>query len=172
MARPLLASIRRKLEQLGLYEGNDVTTRLGRASALVMLIAVVFGAAKINVGMSRGKPVAFLVVLTVVAAVTAVAFLNAPQRRSRTGDDVLRMLRDRYAALEATARTRSESVTPNDLALSVGLFGVAVLYGTAHASLVRAMAPQSSGDGSGGGSDGGGGCGGGCGGGGCGGCGG
>ena len=172
MARPVLASIRSNLEQLGLLESGDVRARVGMASAVVMLASVVLGIAKISVGVSRGRPVAFLVLLTAVAAIAAFVFLMNAPRRSRTGDEMLRALRKRYAALEATARSRAESVTADDLALTVGLFGVAVLDRTPHSSLARTMGPApSSSDGSSGSScSGGSGCGGG--GGGCGGCGG
>ncbi len=170
MARPVLASIRSNLEQLGLLESGDVRARVGMASAVVMLTAVVLGVAKISVGVSRGRPVSFLVILTIIATYAAFSFLMNPPRRSRTGDEMLRSLRKRYAALEATARSRAESVTADDLALTVGLFGVAILERTPHASLARTMVPApSSGDGSSG-SCGSSGCGGG--GGGCGGCGG
>jgi hypothetical protein len=165
--------------------------------AIPVFALLLLGISKILVGMSRGKPVGFLVVLCFITAIIGWCFLQVPvQQRSRYGDRILAKLRTQHANLRTAKATNSLEAEPQ-LALAFALFGAVILKGSPLANLTRDLyAPLSSsyskrssrsgsgstgiwwggsdgGGDSGGGDGGGGGCGGGgCGGGGCGGCGG
>ncbi|HSI07119.1 MAG TPA: TIGR04222 domain-containing membrane protein [Rariglobus sp.] len=137
---------------------------------LIASIPVVLGVIKIGVGLSRGKPVEFLVVLCIASTVAVfIGFARAPWS-SRRGDAWL----GRSRRLKATLRRQAPTNDSRLLSLSIGLFGLGVLTHTSLAHIGQQLLPlqnngggdsgSSSGDGGGGG-DGGSGCGG-CGGGG------
>jgi uncharacterized protein (TIGR04222 family) len=139
------------------------------APLLVALIAPVLGAIKIAVGIMRDKPVGWLVLFCILAAIVAVRRFGQRPQRSRRGETVLARLRQEHAGVQqgwADGGGRSYPV-----ALAIALFGLGVLASSALAQLADGLQPSSSSDGGGGGGDGGGDGGGGCGGG-CGGCGG
>lgn len=131
---------------------------------LMMALAV----AKIYVGLSRGKPIEFLIVEAVVALVILCTASAMQPRLTAAGKE---MIAEWKARIEAG---RVPVVDPNaaPAMLNVALFGPALLAGTALAEFQTPLQQYSGagGDGGGGGSSCGGG--GGCGGGGCGGCGG
>jgi hypothetical protein len=131
------------------------------------------------VGLSRNRPVEFLLIACVVSVIIAWLAFGRRIPRTRRGEQFLADLRSAHSAI----RRRPVALEGDSLALGVGLFGTSLLYGTVHAPLARTLHPPkmrasdgSSGGGCGAhscGGGGGGGCGGGgCGGGGCGGCGG
>lgn len=154
---PIAAQLLRK--GWWLSRGADLRVRWLGSAPLLALAGL--GAAKICIGLSRGRPVGILVVLVAFTALIALARLLREQRRTRAGE---------WALHDATGRA-----TPGELAFRVALGGTVSLYGSGCADyhILRAPPPGSAGggDGSGGGSGGGDG-GGSCGGGGCGGCGG
>jgi len=165
-----LAAIRAKLQELELLVPEDKSLTARLIPLFVVLSVVMLGIIKIFVGVSRGKPVTFLVMFCIVSAIVAFAGFVRPVHRSRRGDRALDLLKDENAALAYTGSRRAEDLTSADLVLSVGLFGLGVLAGSELAELQTALKPPANSTGCGGGC-GGGGCGG-CGGGGCGGCGG
>jgi uncharacterized protein (TIGR04222 family) len=179
-----LEQIRQSLLARGLVL-SDATSRVVRLVPFFLMLAIsLFGLIKICVGVQRDKPVAFLIIGTVISAIAGFAFLAIRLLRSRRGDAVLRELQQKHDALGATARTSPAALAASDLPLAVALFGTAALAAPAYAALQGPLGPRlggqggtggscGSGCGSGGSSCGGGsGCGGGGGGGGCGGCGG
>jgi len=163
-------------------------------AALVALLppaaVLLLGVAKVVVGLSRGRPVLFLVALCAVAVVVIVVAVRWRPGVTVRGRRLLAELRRENAALETTARRAPERLVGSDLTLAVGLFGLGVLRPGALSGLPGALTAgkaatasgASSADGgwfssswgsscSSGSSCGSSGCGGGCGGGGCGGCG-
>jgi uncharacterized protein (TIGR04222 family) len=134
------------------------------------------GIAKIVIGISRDKPVGFLIVACVITAILALLFLLARDRLTSRGKSAIKHLEKQFGG--TGPKPDVVTLSPADLALGVGLFGAAYLAASplanVYAMLPREAASSSSGGCSGGGGGcGGGGCGGGgCGGGGCGGCGG
>jgi hypothetical protein len=125
------------------------------------LLVSVLGIAKMVVGASRGKPIGFLVVLTIILGLVALGFLLIRPGRTRAGDQAIADARQRNARAMRAPRN-------GELGLAVALLGTAALSGTAWAGYHQVRAPPSSssdGGGSDSSSDGGGG-------GGCGGCGG
>jgi uncharacterized protein (TIGR04222 family) len=182
--RPSLALLRDTLVQRGwLVSPSQVAAR--RIAALVAVLGVVaVGIAKVAIGISRGRPVIFLVVLVALVAGFGVWHAWRMPRRTRVGEALLVRLRRRFQGASLTGPMGE--FDPLWLApVMVGLFGSTVLAGSEWSAWQAPLAPPrpivqgggSGGSGSsggcgsdsgGGGGDGGGGCGGG----GCGGCGG
>ncbi|MFN9989816.1 MAG: TIGR04222 domain-containing membrane protein, partial [Cyanobacteriota bacterium] len=124
--------------------------------AVILVGLLALGIAKIGVGISRGRPVGFLVMMCLVLSVAGLCFLFVPVHRSRYGDQVLQEIRSRIPS--APVRHADPQ-----LPLAFALLGAAILPTDTFADLKQMFTPVSSG-GDGGGGCGGGGCGGGCGG--------
>ncbi|MDB6025570.1 MAG: hypothetical protein JWM68_1793 [Verrucomicrobiales bacterium] len=177
-AKPVVTAMMQQLQNHGLIVSDEQASKAQWTATLLALVPVLLGIVKIGVGLSRGKPVLFLLIGCAVAAVAAfIAFARRPHR-SRRGDVALELLKASYRKLE-NLKWHPGALTPEQLAMGIGLFGMTALAGTAMADLQTTLRPRGSVDGGSGGcgsscGGGGGSCGGGggCGGGGCGGCGG
>ena len=179
---PTIGRLRRRARSLtdgiaGRLRAADLALMSGQAALarllpfLLMLAVFAIGVTKVQVGISRNKPVTFLVILCLFTLVVAIQFAARAVFRTRAGDRILRTLRLRNAALQISVATASHRVAHTDVALALALFGPMILSSGPLLALRQALRPPSSGgSGCGGGSSCGGG--GGCGGGGCGGCGG
>lgn len=182
--------IYKRLQSLGLLLTERQAKLAQQLPASLIFAVLLLGITKIVVGISRGKPVGFLVVLCIITAIIGFCFLGVSVFRTRSGDRVLSKLRTRHANLRQT-RAINNSQADSQLELAFALFSSEVLTDSSLTDLKQVLTPpvsstSTSGSGdssswwSGGGGDGGscgdgggGGCGGGgCGGGGCGGCGG
>ncbi|MFM9960179.1 MAG: TIGR04222 domain-containing membrane protein [Planctomycetaceae bacterium] len=166
--------LKRHLQELGLVVSDSDGWSARFLPLLLFLCVPLLGAIKIVVGLSRGRPVSFLVVGSIFLIVVGLIVLGRKVHRSRRGDRVLARLKSENAALRYGAASHSQQLAGSDLVMAVGLFGVSILADGPLAHLVLALRPppqagSNGGCGSGGSSCGGGG--GGCGGGGCGGCG-
>lgn len=159
-ALPATKAIQTRLRQLELLASSEQSLKAQRYSVLPFLALLLLGAAKIFVGISRDKPVGFLVILCGLVILIGLGFWFVPAHRSRYGDRVLKQLRNRIHSKPV------RSAEP-DLPLAFALWGISVLPRDVFGDFKSALTPTSS-DGGGGGGDGGssGGCGG------CGGCGG
>lgn len=165
-----LAPLHKSLQASGLILDDASVWRVRWYSSLPLLLVVGLGAMKIMVGISRAKPIGFLVLLTILLSLVAVGFMFARPMRTRAGDQALADARQQHS--RALRAPRSQ-----ELGLAVALLGTTALSGTAYAAYHSARTPPSSSDSgtssssdggssdSGGGDSGGGGCGG-CGGGG------
>jgi uncharacterized protein (TIGR04222 family) len=181
-AARMLAPIRARLRELELLVSEEQAW-MARLIPLFIVLSVAFlGVLKILDGLSRNRPVIFLVLFCIITVVVAFVGFGRAIHRSRRGDRALDRLRKSNVALEYSRRWRPETLAGDDVVLALGLFGMGVVAGGALAKLQTALKPphtpvSSGGCGSTGCGGGGGGCGGGgggCGGGGggCGGCGG
>lgn len=171
------AGIARELENLDFQAENDglLTAPTFRVLARWVPFAIAFsvpllGVVKIGVGIARDKPVGYLVILSVIAALVAlIGFLRDPYR-SRFGSAWLNQIRRRNRSLKSGLGKSAKLDQINQLALAVALFGTPVLATVGLQNLGRAITPPAGSSTSG--------CGGSCGsscggsGGGCGGCGG
>jgi uncharacterized protein (TIGR04222 family) len=140
--------------------------------------ALGLGLLKLMVGLSRGRPVGFLLVLLVLGTLVGFMVLGSAPRRTRRGDKAWAKLREDNAALRTTAKADGAwgTMSSASVALAVALFGTGMLAASGMVDLRDYLVPPGSGGGvdvdvggdsggdSGGGGDGGGGCGGGCGG--------
>ena len=168
-ARLSLDGLRGRLVDLGLWVPPS-RDRLARAvGGIAVVAAVAVGLSKLFVGLGRARPVLFLGLLLIAAAVGGVWLLFRPLGRTRRGDRALERLRHEHQRLVLKPGELGGEQVPT----IAGLFGLAALAGTPADVLRSALKTSnatSSWTGCGAGGCGGGGAG--CGGGGCGGCGG
>lgn len=153
-----------------LARGSAEAACVSGAQALPFAVVIALGIVKIFVGLSRHRPVTFLIVFVLVSLVVlGIKMFKLPLRSAR-GEAALKKLKRRNAALETTVRRRSRELDDATLLFAVALFGPQVLATSEFAWMHQGFVNRNSGSSDGGG--GGGSCGGGGGGGGCGGCGG
>ena len=167
-ARSFIDKIAENLKSTGLVVPDVPARKAMTVPLLVALAAVAFGTIKIFVGLSRNKPVGFLIALCIITGIISlITFLRRPLR-SRYGDAVLRQLRSRHIGSRRIG-SNSAALSAMEFAAIVGLFGMPALAGTEMANLSRSLQPPGGSSGfssgcGGGGCGGAGGCGGGCGG--------
>jgi uncharacterized protein (TIGR04222 family) len=175
-----MARVLGRPKALGLVLSDEQAWTARFVPALLIVSAPAFGIIKIIIGITRNRPVGFLIILCIISAFLANRFFVASIHRTKRGDQALEQIYEQNAALRHMADTQKVSdLAPYDLALAVGLFGPGILSHSLHSDLGTALLPppSSSGSFSSGSSScsssscGGSSCGGGCGGGGCGGCG-
>ena len=155
----------RSLIEKGLLLAPETRWHINRIPLLTSVALFAFGLVKVFVGLSRHRPVEFLVLLLVILVLVTGGYLST-NRSWATGCGT-RLLPNLGAAVRWERKQRLFS--GRVVALSVALFGIDELKYVGHSALAAHLAPPPSDSG---GSDGGSGCGGGgCGGGGCGGCG-
>ena len=90
---------------------------------LIMLCATGFGFVKIMVGISRDKPVGFLIAMVVVSAAISVLFLIRP-RRTALETIVLKRLRQQQQLLATSPRRQSGEIEGDGLIMAAALFGL------------------------------------------------
>jgi len=173
---PTMRSIEVSLATRGLRPTTEERRGASLGAVLPLLALFAFGVAKVVIGVSREKPVLFLIILLFVTIFVTMIFGAAVKRLTASGEAVLADLRTRNEVERAEVATPDEGGLPL-VSNSVALYGPSVLaaiplFSPIHGHLERmqakATAKSSSGCSSGcssGGSDGdgGGGCGSGCG---------
>jgi uncharacterized protein (TIGR04222 family) len=171
-------TIRHTLQTAGLLVGDPAVAAWRVLTVVAFGVILALAAMKVATGVSRDKPVIFLVLAGFVTLVTVIACMRNPPFRSQPGEQLLRHLRN--------ARPNRRKTPPPQPGLSpvagmagfgVALYGLDALSGhPQYRHLQSTMAPSTGGGGSscssGCGSSGGDSGGSSCGGGGCGGCGG
>jgi uncharacterized protein (TIGR04222 family) len=121
------AQLAERLKQWELIPADSRWFKARLLSTLVMLAVVALGVMKVNVGLSRHRPVSFLVVLVIIAGFITLSIFKSRPTRTRLGDQALKQLQDESAALQMTARTQPDRLNSPDVALAIGLFGVSAL---------------------------------------------
>jgi uncharacterized protein (TIGR04222 family) len=164
--QPAADAIVASLQSRGLLLGPANAQRRLLA-ALPLLALGAFGIVKVCIGISRDRPVMWLVLL-VIGTLLLAGLMFARSRRTVRGADALSSWKDRIA--QRKVRGEQDVRNGHELAWLIALYGVAVLDPRAMGALRAAVASHPAQGGGGGGC--GGSCGGGCGGGGGGGCGG
>jgi uncharacterized protein (TIGR04222 family) len=139
--RQSLDPIRQACEDKGLVvtPGKALLIRFGSALPLVLLLAL--GAMKIQVGLSRDKPVSLLIVEMVLVLIGTLFLLALPTHRTRSGDRALAALQEKNSPVKFQSLTNSGSLTPLDMATAVGIFGIAALPAIGFAELASAIEP-------------------------------
>lgn len=167
-------TVTKRLESMGLILTSSRRWMAGFVSAALVAIVLAMGVAKICIGVSRNRPVLYLVIVCVITLLVLIRFA-VPPLQTFAGRRLFRKLKSDNAALNASAARNSRTLSGLDVALAFGLWGPVILTGTEVAAFGTLLRERSAGSGSSCGSSGcgsGGSCGGGgCGGGGCGGCG-
>lgn len=146
-----------RLQQLGLVMNANQSSKAQFYPLLIMIFILGLGVVKMFVGISRDKPIGFLIICLCGFIVFGQILFTKPYR-SRYGDRVLKNLLDRFKHLKTVHSTNFQ------FSIAFALFGTTVLVANPVFAELNQMFTSS--DGGGGDGDGGGGCGG------CGGCGG
>lgn len=140
----------------------------------LILLSLMLCAGKLAIGISRNKPVVWLIALGIVQFAVMLFILARAPLRTQRGEKELQKIRDANAAMEHAGARGLEAMSARQVQLAVALFGAVMLTGTlaGMAPLMRDSSQSysgfscSSGSSCGGGDSGGGGGCGGCGGGG------
>jgi uncharacterized protein (TIGR04222 family) len=123
---PVAAPIERRLVQAGLAIEPGTALRIALLSTVPLWLVAGLGIAKILVGISRDRPVAFLVVLVLATVFAAVLAAVRRPIATETGESLLEHLRAKQARLlEACAWP--QRLDPEQVALAVALFGATAL---------------------------------------------
>ena len=161
-----------RLRSLGLVADESIRARRFALFGLMLVLLGGVAATKIYIGISRGRPVLFLVILSAISVL--LLYKAAMPRRTRAGEALLGDVRRLFGGLKARAETLRRGGATSELALLAAVFGVATVPLTVFPQRSLLYPVQSStgtGCGSSSSSCSSSSCGGGCGGGGCGGCG-
>ena len=172
MAAPV-ARITAELEARGLMLSQDAWSQ-GRLKMFMLTAApVVIGLIKIVIGLQRGKHIAFLLFMVIMAVMLCLIFFAAFKRSTTAGNQLLKRLRAEFAPMKkmvVSSPLGSDNTAgglPYALPFAIAVFGPSMLVGTPldtarqHLGLGLSADGSSSSDGGGGGGcSGGGGCGG------------
>ena len=135
-------SIRDKLRSYGLLVTPTRNQRLQNVSFLIAMAPPAVGLVKILLGMSRGRPVAILMILCMVTTALAWCLFRRPVFRTRQGEDTLNLLRNEHAALETQGTQMLTGLSAGDLMLAVALFGLPLLGGSQLGRFLLAFQPN------------------------------
>ncbi|MFN0074888.1 MAG: TIGR04222 domain-containing membrane protein [Prosthecobacter sp.] len=175
---PLTQAMQESLAERGLVFLPPQLTRLSWLVALPMLLMLIAGVIKVCIGISRDKPVFFLIVCLFISVLVLCLRMSLMKKRTVAGEALWHRLSLRRRISPLVERDGRHDLDPTLAAMAVAIGGSTALATPSYQPLHNVIHYQAPGSGGGcgsggcGGSSGGGGCGGGCGGGGCGGCGG
>ena len=142
----VVTPIAQKLEAQGLLLSHSAQLQIGLLSCLPILALMFFGGLKVMIGLSRSKPVSFLVALLALSAVVClITYLKRPRVSAGVGP----WLRAHQQKLKRLSDSPTKSEWPN----AVALFGMSALTGTALASYASWRQPPSDSSSSSGDSD-------------------
>jgi uncharacterized protein (TIGR04222 family) len=116
---------------------------------LLFVAALVPGVAKLVVGVTRDRPVLFLVLVLLGAGFVGWRSLARAPRRTRRGDKALKLLREEHESLLMTASSGGTlpAMSGSLMALGVGLYGLDMLEHTGVEGLRGYVAPVGNGGG-------------------------
>jgi uncharacterized protein (TIGR04222 family) len=136
--KPHFAKVRENVQARG-WEPSTATLNTARLWRALLVLAVVgIGIAKIAVGISRDRPVGFLVVLTLATLLFGLILAFRIPRRTRSGEALVN--RSRTEEAEIRQSLREPSLSPEwSLPMMVALFGGTALAGTTLASWQRPL---------------------------------
>jgi uncharacterized protein (TIGR04222 family) len=142
-----MAALERALHLRGFLMTREQARRLMWTSLLIFTAALGLGVLKVLIGISRDRPVAFLVFLLILATGLGYSILGSSgnSRRSRRGDAALKLLREENQPLLVTVASEGPSLNSGHLAMAVALFGTSALAGSSHRELRTMLAPSSGG---------------------------
>jgi len=140
-------------------ESLDEITENGRERGLVLtptqgllvrwvpagLMMIVAGIGLIQMFLAKfvregNRPIGFLLLLTIVPLVGAWMLFKWKAHRTARGDNLLEQARRENNALRISANKSPRSLTHDDMALAVGLFGIDILAGGAMKGLHQTLA--------------------------------
>ncbi|MGD9527695.1 MAG: TIGR04222 domain-containing membrane protein, partial [Pseudonocardia sp.] len=107
---------------------SEADRRRYRAVGWWMVAVAGLGLVRLLAGVAAAKPVGYLLIAMVAAAVVGLVQLAGAPRRTRAGDEVLRALRAEHHVLSPTMRPDWTTYGAGAAALGVGLFGLQALW--------------------------------------------
>jgi uncharacterized protein (TIGR04222 family) len=110
------------LTQMNLLAGPDVKARRARDAGLAIVVLVAVAVVKVAVGLSRNRPVSFLVLSAIVFVVLTMMMIRG--RRTVRGDRVLGDLTTLFDALRERADELRPYSSTSELALLMAVFGL------------------------------------------------
>jgi len=144
-AAPAALEVENRLIDRGLLRGKE-----NSADALIPFgiasIAPLIGIVKIYIGIQRERPVEILVFLVIVSLIIAAAILFNRSRVTPLGQAAIAQLRERYAYMRRPG-SEFDSMTSDDIGLSVGLYGVTAMSQSPLAPVVATLGPNPDGSG-------------------------
>ncbi len=117
-------------EGLLLSQGSRLIANV--LSVLILGMVMIMGLAKVAVGISRDKPVGFLIFGLILSLIILIVIVAYPPRRTPKGD---RLLRSRQLSSSRASQSRSPGDFDTSLMLAVALVGTDALAGTEWSSL-------------------------------------
>ncbi|HZI04624.1 MAG TPA: TIGR04222 domain-containing membrane protein, partial [Archangium sp.] len=138
------------LRRRGFLMNPEVAERYGKyPKVLYFGAALGLGVLKLGVGLSRGRPVGFLVMLLFIATLFGFWILGGEPRRTRKGDQALAKLREGNEALRTTAKADGAwgTMSSGSVAMAVALFGTGLLVASGMGDLRTYLMPPGSGGG-------------------------
>lgn len=131
LTKPMLPRVEAKLARMGLRPTDGERSGQGLKAVLPMLLLAGLGVLKLGTGLTRGKPVALLIVAVFFTVVIALIMASWTRYLTPSGERILQtMRRGRGGIRTATAAERA----PHDLSMDLALMGPAVAV--AYASLL------------------------------------
>ena len=110
------------LRQMNLLAGPEVLSRRGLNVAIAIVVLVLVAAAKVVVGLSRNRPVSFLVISAIVFVGLTIVVTRG--RRTVRGDRMLGDLTSLFGALRERADELRPYTSTSELALLMAVFGL------------------------------------------------
>lgn len=166
---PATQAMQESLAERGFVFRPSQLTRLSWFAALPMLLMLIAGVIKVCIGISRDKPVIFLIVCLFVSVLVLCLRVSSIRKRTAAGEALWDRLRHKQRVNPLVEREGRHVLDPTLAAMTVAIVGSTALatpsYQPLHAVIYRQAPGSSGGCGTGGcgSSSGGGGCGGGCG---------
>jgi uncharacterized protein (TIGR04222 family) len=138
----IAARLVQPLAQRGLAFAPEQRWSLGFAFCLPLVAVLGLGLAKIAVGLARGRPVSILVFSCVATAVVAFVMFTRIPFATAAGRAALRRARGENEALRETASRVTANLSPDDVAMAVGLFGLTAVADPSLRALRRRLQQQ------------------------------
>jgi uncharacterized protein (TIGR04222 family) len=135
-----LEDIRSRLEARGLVFERTRSARIRNVPLAAALLIPAVGLIKIIIGISRDKPVGFLVVGAILSLIPILIYFGRSPFRTGPGNTVLSRLRRENSPLRTTQPSQAYKGR-NAIPLAVALFGLAALQQTPYAAMSANLAP-------------------------------
>jgi uncharacterized protein (TIGR04222 family) len=136
-----LRKVRADLEQRGLVVERSQSERIRNLSLAVVLLIPVIALIKIVVGISRDKPVIFLVFGLFISIVVIVVGFHRRPFRTPVADEILAKRRAEWGGVRTPPASGVASNTTL-FPMAVALFGLAALEQTPYASMRSSLTPK------------------------------
>jgi uncharacterized protein (TIGR04222 family) len=144
--KPTLDKTNDELVRLGYWLSKESLGKLRWRASLPFLCLLAIGGAKIATGISRDKPVAFLVILTILTVVIMIIRLCRMPSRTVEGDrHWAKIKRELPRQPEAMDPTANQPAAASDVGLMVAFGGIAMLTMPGFEPLRQTVQPPSSG---------------------------